>query len=403
MWNQQKGFFESIRDDRCPRQIFINDLCKEVEKWLESGDQLVIGIDANEDVRRGELTVKLEQLGLVDSVTTAHGKQGPPTYNRGSVPIDGLFVSRTLRGLKCGYDGFVWDHRLLWIEVPLTIAFGHDVPPIVAVKARRLKCEDPRVVNRYLEAYRADIIKFGMMELAINLQERASVIPEHQVKNLYDVLDHMRVMAVLEADKQCRKLRMGQKQWTPDFQKVRNEIKLWNLVTRKKRGFKVCGRFLERQMKTCDWVDAMSLTLEEVLSNRTRAYRAEKILAMQSEVNRRSWLESLCEAKEEAGEGNKDSVYKRLIRIEEQRRNARIIARVNGKLRLGSLTSVVAPNESGEWVEVAGKVEVEKALLFENERRFNQAKDTPFLQQPLLDVVGKLGLGKAAEEILQGI
>ena len=62
----------------------------------------------------------------------------------------------------------------------------------------------------------------------------------------------------------------------------------------------------------------------------------------------------------------------------------------------------MAPNESGEWVEVVGKEEIERALLQENERRFNQAKDTPFLQQPLLDLVGKLGTGKAATEILNG-
>ena len=112
--------------------------------------------------------------------------------------------------------------------------------------------------------------------------------------------------------------------------------------------------------------------------------------------NRKSWLESLCEAKAEAGEGDKETVFRNLIRIEQQRRNARIIGRVNEKLKSGSVTSVVAPNESGEWVEVVGKEEIERALLQENERRFNQAKSTPFLQQPLLNLVGKLGVGRVA-------
>jgi hypothetical protein len=142
--------------------------------------------------------------------------------------------------------------------------------------------------------------------------------------------------------------------------------------------------------------------LEEVVERRKRAYRAEKILAKVSEASRKSWLESLCEAKAEAGEGSKEVVLRRLIRIEDQRKNARIIWRVNGKLQSGSVTSVVAPNEEGEWVEVVGKEGIGKALLEENERRFNQAKATPFLQQPLLDLVGKLGVGKAAEEILNG-
>ena len=122
------------------------------------------------------------------------------------------------------------------IEIPLTIAFGHDVPLIIKAKARRLKCEDPWVVKRYLEAYKADILQFDMMGLAKGLQERAGGILLHHVKNQYDVLDEMRFLAVLEADKRCRKLKMGQKQWTPDFQAVREEVKLWNLVLRRSVG-----------------------------------------------------------------------------------------------------------------------------------------------------------------------
>ena len=137
------------------------------------------------------MTSRLEKLGLVESITSQHGWNGPLTYNRDSAPIDGLFVSRTLRGLKCGYDGFIWDHRLLWIEIPLTIAFGHDVPPIIKAKAWRLKCEDPRVVKRYLEVYRADILQFVMMGLAKRLQERAGGIPLHHVKNQYHVSDEI--------------------------------------------------------------------------------------------------------------------------------------------------------------------------------------------------------------------
>ena len=64
---------------------------------------------------------------------------------------------------------------------------------------------------------------------------------------------------------------------------------------------------------------------------------------------------------------------------------------------------MVPPDEYGEWVEVVGNVGIEKVLQEENGWHFNQAKATPFLQQPLLDLVGKLGVRKAAEEILNGM
>ena len=99
VWNQQKSFFEGIKDDRCPRELFIEDLCREVTQWLESGNQLVVKLDVNDDVRNCKFTEMMGQLGLVELVTAQHGVEGPSTYNRGSQPIDGLFVSRTLRGL----------------------------------------------------------------------------------------------------------------------------------------------------------------------------------------------------------------------------------------------------------------------------------------------------------------
>ena len=168
----------------------------------------------------------------------------------------------------------------------------------------------------------------------------------------------------------------GAKAVDSGFQAAREEVKLWNLVLRKKRGARVSGRYFERQVKICKQADALSLSLEEVVERQKRAYRAEIFLAKVSEASRKSWLELLCEAKAEAGEGSKEIVLRRLIRIEDQWKNARIIGRVNGKLQSGSVTSVVAPNEDGEWVEVVGKEGIEKALLEGNERQFNQAKVT---------------------------
>jgi hypothetical protein len=87
--------------------MFVNDLATETGKWLNEGDQLVIGGDINEDVKTCGLTDKLSNMGMIEILTTTHGTEGPSTYNRGSTPIDGIYVSPTLQGLRCGYDKFV--------------------------------------------------------------------------------------------------------------------------------------------------------------------------------------------------------------------------------------------------------------------------------------------------------
>jgi hypothetical protein len=126
-----EAFLGNKEDYRCTRQAFTEDLCVEIKKWTAEGDQLIIALDVNEDVRTGLFSEALGKLGQKEAFTTGHGIHAPNTYERGSNPIDGIYVSRTLMGFKCGYTDFEFDHRCLWIDVPDTIAFGHKIPPIV--------------------------------------------------------------------------------------------------------------------------------------------------------------------------------------------------------------------------------------------------------------------------------
>ena len=51
MWNQHLTYFEDHDDHWEPCAAFTADLVKEVKKWLEMGDQVVIGIDVNDDIQ----------------------------------------------------------------------------------------------------------------------------------------------------------------------------------------------------------------------------------------------------------------------------------------------------------------------------------------------------------------
>jgi hypothetical protein len=75
---------------------------------------------------------------------------------------------------------------------------------------------------------------------------------------------------------------------------------------------------------------------------------------------------------------------------------------VNGKLRSGSVSIVLAPDEEGDWTERTENKDSESALLQENERRFNQDHDTTFLVAPVFDLIGPLGIGPHADVILDG-
>ena len=228
VWSQQRSYFDSINDDRCPREIFTADLCAEIVQWFETGDQIIIGLDANEDVRNGGFSAKLSRLGLQETIIAQHGNGGPATYARGSTPIDGLYVSRSLRGLRCGYLPFheQFDHRLLWIDIPFTIAFGHNISEVVKVTARRLKCEDPRIVRKYQDNLKLYLANYNMLEEARWLQSQASFPCSRQHEADYNILDSIRLEAMLKADQRCRKLPMGAIPYTPAYSNVRTKIEL---------------------------------------------------------------------------------------------------------------------------------------------------------------------------------
>ena len=139
-----------------------------------------------------------------------------------------------------------------------------------------MKCEDPRIVTKYLTEYVAWIEHFDLLERAQRLQEQVGLLPEAMMKMEYDRLDKIRFEAMMFADKHRRKLKMGAKQWTPNYQAARDKVTLWKLIVQKLQGKSVHPRFLNHMMKKCDEKDAITSTLEEALENRSSAYRYEK-------------------------------------------------------------------------------------------------------------------------------
>ena len=72
----------------------IEDLLKAIRLFKEAGNQVVLMMDANEDVTCPEMVNALRYVGLVEAITTKHKDSGfVPTYQRGSVPVDGLWIS----------------------------------------------------------------------------------------------------------------------------------------------------------------------------------------------------------------------------------------------------------------------------------------------------------------------
>ena len=98
IWNQQCRFFRHSKDDPDPnpRAQFADDLCRSISTRLTAGDSVILDIDHNDDVRTGNLALRLKYLGPIDGILTLHSASSPPaTFNRNTArtPIDALWVS----------------------------------------------------------------------------------------------------------------------------------------------------------------------------------------------------------------------------------------------------------------------------------------------------------------------
>jgi hypothetical protein len=87
-------YFNSIGRDSSPVDAFWTDLSQLIRKCTEAGESVVLLADWNADVR-GEKTRKyMVDLSMREVITEFHGGPGPRTYNRGSKPIDRIFMTQ---------------------------------------------------------------------------------------------------------------------------------------------------------------------------------------------------------------------------------------------------------------------------------------------------------------------
>jgi hypothetical protein len=109
VWSQQSAHYANTQKAAVdPIKQFDADLVQLIQKLLDSNYHIVLGIDANEDLAatHSPFRGKMESAGLQETIMRQHGP-GPPTTVTGSTKIDGLFVSHQLRGMRCGYAGYI--------------------------------------------------------------------------------------------------------------------------------------------------------------------------------------------------------------------------------------------------------------------------------------------------------
>jgi hypothetical protein len=101
VYTQHQRYFDERNDDICPREAFIRDLSGELDHWLLTGDQIIIALDANEDMRTGAVATAFRSRHLREVILDRHGNNAPPTTDNGSTVIDGIWATPIIQ-IECG-------------------------------------------------------------------------------------------------------------------------------------------------------------------------------------------------------------------------------------------------------------------------------------------------------------
>lgn len=155
---QQQSYWENKKVFECPLTLFDRDLKALIEERKLKGDHVIVGIDANEDVRQGKVKALMEELDMTEAVMNLHpDKTVPETCNKNTKrkPIDAIFVTPGIEPVRGGYTDYGTvvqsDHRALWIDVPHTSILGHQPPQRPKRPPRRLNGKDPRSRDKYIK------------------------------------------------------------------------------------------------------------------------------------------------------------------------------------------------------------------------------------------------------------
>jgi exonuclease III len=238
VWSQHKTFLQSSNDDREPRQAFLNDLEKNLQEWIQEGDQILVSGDLNHNVLSGKITELFNSVNMSNLIHKKHGSSNAPsTYykDREGKSVDGIWGTPGLIASRCGYlrpEDFPGNHSLLWVDISYQAALGHNPPRPITPEARRLRLWDSRCVSQYLDSYQKQIEHYNLPQRQFRLEQSTRwgvPLTGAQVQEA-EAIDFLKTKCSNKADRHCRKLKKGEVEFSQATIVPIRLIVWWNIA-----------------------------------------------------------------------------------------------------------------------------------------------------------------------------
>ena len=401
---QQRHFWLTEGRETDPREAFMEDIITAIDEWRRWGCEIVLGVDANEDLSSqlpGSFRERLGAHGLTDAILTQHRGPPPATHKRNtrSQPIDGFFTTAGIPVQAGGYYGFdsdvMSDHRAIWIDFDLTSALGGAQPRTHSV--RRLTLRNRKVRRRYVKLSEAGYIKYdipGRLARWNQLLDEAAGMLSPELEAQFNQIQTQALLARRQAEKHCRKVFNGGKDWSPRSQEIRDRRLLWKLLLQGHDGRATSSRKVRRLLIKTNQPEAWRLSVPAIRSNlvedNKKLKEATKRLMAQWRVQ---YLDK--KKKDVASDFRKSKTrYNRERQLNlhrmKQKEEARRRRRARGKGFSGGLQLIQVdrwhPDGTVTEVTLSHRPGVEAGCMAENSARYDQTRfpyPTPPMKPPL--------------------
>ena len=383
VYNQHKRYFLHHGITECPRTLMHTQLCQHIKLWQAQGNNIVLLIDTNENLSRmGHLQTKLlYECDLIDPIRNLYSNNNttlPPTSLTGSVPIDSIFVSQNLQHISKGgwirIEESIGNHRALFIDIPAQTLLGESPFQTYQNTARRLTCDNPRVIKKYNKLLRKQLHYENTFQAFHNFEysyRTASLKKKHLI-HLLDKIDNSITNSINYAEKRCRKFKAGNVPYTPDLSNAGKTINVWNNVIRKKNGHNISSTYIKRIGKQVNIYRPMDLSLTDCEHERKMALNKYYKLKKRATTDRVQFIKDLAAQQAALGNESVSNAILRLNKNEELRASYKRIKFVTKPFYGATEKTLITNRHTQEETITKDKIEIERAICQQNIKNSNQ-------------------------------
>jgi hypothetical protein len=191
---QHSHYFEALGNHTNPRTLFCEHLLEFIAKCKADGEEVVLYIDANENVYTGQLAKALtnDDFNLREMFQQVTGKQAPASHSSGSRPITGIFATAGIRFLnifQSAHGNGLGDHRYTVYDIDVESILGVRLQHVQRPATRRLRLEVERNVQRFNRVMEQLVDEHRMFKKLAEVHDLSLIAPTSVVKKAFNKWD----------------------------------------------------------------------------------------------------------------------------------------------------------------------------------------------------------------------